>query len=56
MAMARYEAKVMHFLKNEENHIVLQKLRRNKQITPTDINELERIFFETGDIGTREDF
>src|SRR5688572_24099793 len=46
----------MHFLKNEENHIVLQKLRRNKQITSTDIGELERIFFESGDIGTRDDF
>lgn len=55
-ALTRYKAKVMHFLKDEENHIVLQKLKRNKQITPTDIKELERIFFESGDIGTREDF
>ena len=55
-ALSRYRAKVLHFLKNEENHIVLQKLRRNKQITPTDIQELERIFFESGDLGTREEF
>jgi type I restriction enzyme, R subunit len=55
-SLTRYKAKVLNFLKNEENHIVLQKLKRNKPITPTDIKELERIFFESGDIGTREEF
>jgi len=46
----------MHFLQNEENHITLQKIKRNKQLTPSDIRELERIFFESGEIGTREEF
>ena len=46
----------MQFLKDEENHIALQKLKRNKPITPSDMQELERIFFESGDFGTREDF
>ena len=55
-AMTRYKTKVMHFLRNEENHIVLQKLKRNKPITATDIKELERIFFESGELGTREEF
>jgi type I restriction enzyme R subunit len=55
-ALARYKTKVMHFLKNEENSLVLQKLKRNKPITPTDIKELERIFYESGEIGTREEF
>ena len=54
--LTRYKTKVMNFLKNEENHIALQKLKRNKPITATDISELERIFFESGDIGTREEF
>lgn len=54
--LTRYKTKVMNFLKNEENHIVLQKLKRNRPITQTDIEELERIFFESGEIGTREDF
>ena len=54
--LTRYRAKMMQFLKDEENHIALQKLRRNKPITPSDISELERIFFESGDFGTREDF
>jgi len=55
-SLARYKTKVMNFLKNEENHIVLQKLKRNKPITQTDIKELERIFFESGEIGSREEF
>ena len=46
----------MQFLKDEENHIALQKLKRNKPITPSDMQELERIFFESGDFGTKEDF
>ncbi len=54
--LTRYKTKVLHFLKNEENNIVLQKLKRNKQITPSDIRELERILFESGELGTREDF
>jgi type I restriction enzyme R subunit len=54
--LARYRAKMMHFLKDEENHIALEKLKRNKPITQSDIAELERMFFESGDFGTKEDF
>ncbi|MEJ7577669.1 MAG: DEAD/DEAH box helicase family protein [Pyrinomonadaceae bacterium] len=54
--LARYRAKMMQFLKDEENHIALEKLKRNKPITQSDINELERMFFESGDFGTKEDF
>lgn len=54
--LARYRAKMMQFLKAEENHIALEKLKRNKPITQADIKELERILFESGDLGTKEDF
>jgi type I restriction enzyme R subunit len=54
--LTRYRAKMMQFLKAEENHITLQKLKRNKPITPSDIQELERILFASGDFGTKEDF
>ena len=47
---------ISKLMKDEENHIALQKLKRNKPITPADIQELERIFFESGDFGTKEDF
>jgi type I restriction enzyme R subunit len=54
--LARYRAKMMQFLKDEENHIAIEKLKRNRPITPSDISELERIFFESGGLGTKEDF
>jgi type I restriction enzyme R subunit len=50
----RFRAKVRHFLKVHEDHIAIQKLRRNEPLTPTDLDELERIFAEAG-IGTEVD-
>lgn len=54
--VAQYRKKMMHFLKAYEDHIALQKLKRNVPITPGDIEELERILFESGEVGTRKDF
>lgn len=45
---ARFMMKVRHFLQEHGNHITLQKLRRNEQLTKQDIEELERIFLEEG--------
>ena len=36
--------------------IAIHKLKRNVPITTSDIAELERIFFASGEIGAREDF
>ena len=52
----QYKKKVMNFLIAHEDHIVLHKLKHNVPITPTDIDELKRLLFETGDVGTRDDF
>ncbi|MDQ3668389.1 MAG: DEAD/DEAH box helicase family protein [Acidobacteriota bacterium] len=52
----QYQKKVMNFLKQHENHISIQKLKRNVPITASDIAELERILFEADGLGTREDF
>ena len=54
--LVQYRKKVMHFLKEHENHISLQKLKRNVPITASDVAELERILFESEGMGTREDF
>lgn len=54
--LAQYRKKMMHFLREHENHIAINKLKHNVPITPTDINELEKILFESGEIGSREDF
>ena len=52
---ARFKAKARHFLKANEDHIVLHKLRQGKALTATDISELERMLLlagigEAGDI------
>ncbi|MFW5883003.1 MAG: DEAD/DEAH box helicase family protein [Verrucomicrobiota bacterium] len=45
---ARFLMKVRHFLKEHADHITIQKLKRNDQLTPQDLAELERIFVEQG--------
>lgn len=47
---ARFERKMLHFLRTHENHITILKLRRNEQLTPQDLNELERILIAQGEI------
>lgn len=44
--MIRFRLKARHFLRANEDHIAVQKLRRNEPLTPTDLAELERIFVE----------
>lgn len=43
---ARFQMKVRHFLKIHADHITIIKLRRNEQLTPQDLEELERIMVE----------
>lgn len=52
----RYREKFMEFLAKHENHITLQKLKTNKPITPADIAELERLLFDSDELGTKEEF
>jgi type I restriction enzyme, R subunit len=47
----RFEQKLRIYLRAHEQHLAVQKIRRNRQITTTDLDELERIFIESG-IGT----
>lgn len=54
--LAQYKKKIEHFLKEYTNHVAIQKLRFNKPVTPTDIQELERILFESGQFGDRKIF
>ena len=50
----RFRAKARQFLKANENHIAVYKLRMNEPLTPTDLAELERMLSESG-IGDAED-
>jgi type I restriction enzyme R subunit len=46
--MVRFRNKARHFLRDHDDHIAVQKLRRNEPLTATDLAELERIFVEAG--------
>ena len=49
--LTRFEQKLRIYLRTHEDQLAVQKIRRNRQITATDLEELERIFIESG-IGT----
>ena len=53
-AHGRYRAKVRHFLQRHRDHVVLHKLRGNRQLTALDLAELERILADSG-AGSSED-
>ena len=46
--------KARHFLKQHDDHISIHKLRRNEQLTPQDLAELERIFEDEGIAGPED--
>ena len=39
--MDKFRQKARHFLRDNENHIAVLKLRRNEPLTATDLSELE---------------
>ena len=43
---ARFLMKVRHFLSQNQDHITILKLKRNEQLTPQDLTELERILID----------
>jgi type I restriction enzyme R subunit len=49
--MDRFRMKARHFLRDHQDHIAIQKLRRNEPLTAIDVSELERIFVEAGVAG-----
>lgn len=51
---ARFQLKVRHFLKAHADHIAIIKLRRNEQLTPQDLSELENML-EMESVATGED-
>jgi type I restriction enzyme R subunit len=51
---SRFEAKIRTYLRSHEDHLAVQKIRRNLPVTPTDLSELERVFLDAG-FGTEED-
>ena len=54
--MRQYRLKVERFVRDHANHITINKLRMNRQITKTDLEELERLLFTAEEVGSRERF
>ncbi|MGV7607458.1 type I restriction-modification enzyme R subunit C-terminal domain-containing protein [Mycobacterium kansasii] len=46
--MERFRAKAAAYLKAHEDHVALQRLRRNKALTPEDLVALEQMLLESG--------
>ena len=46
--MQRFQAKAAAYLKAHQDHIALQRLRRNKPLTPDDLEALEQMLLESG--------
>jgi type I restriction enzyme R subunit len=53
-AFEKFRAKARHFLRQHQDHVAVHKLRTNRQLTPTDLEELERMLRDSG-TGTEED-
>ncbi|MEZ4775423.1 MAG: DEAD/DEAH box helicase family protein [Bacteroidia bacterium] len=51
-----YKRKVEQYLKQQNNHLTIHKIRNNIQITKAELGELERMLFEQGEIGTKDEF
>ena len=54
--MRQYKLKVERFIRDNANHITINKLRMNRQITKQDLDELERLLFTAAAVGSRERF
>ncbi len=52
--LERFRAKARVWLLEHEDHVALQKLRRNRQLTGTDLESLSEMLIQAG-VGTRED-
>lgn len=54
--LAQYRKKVEQYIKTNENHVTIYKLKHNQALTKLDFEELERFLFESGPAETKEQF
>lgn len=54
--LAQYKRKVEAYIRANESHIAIAKLRHNKPLTPTDLQELERFVYEAEAVEGRARF
>ena len=51
-----YKDRVESYIRNNNDHLVIHKLKTNKPITQTEINTLEAILFDGKTLGTQQDY
>ncbi|MDX8405598.1 MAG: type I restriction-modification enzyme R subunit C-terminal domain-containing protein, partial [Mariprofundus sp.] len=51
-----YNDRVESYVRDHDQHLVIQKLKTNKPITETEMNELERILFDGKTVGTKQEY
>jgi type I restriction enzyme R subunit len=54
--LAQYKKKVEAYIRANENHVAIAKLKHNKPLTPTDLSELERFVYESEPVESRTRF
>ncbi len=54
--LAQYKRKVEAYIRTNENHIAIAKLKFNKPLTPSDLAELERFVYESETVESRQRF
>jgi type I restriction enzyme R subunit len=52
----QYRKRMRHFLRSHEDHLTVNKLKRNLPITASELQDLERLLFESGELGNRQEF
>jgi type I restriction enzyme R subunit len=55
-ALQSYKDRVESYVRKHNDHLVIRKLKTNKSITETEINELEQILFDGKTVGTKQDY
>jgi type I restriction enzyme R subunit len=54
--LAQYKKKVEAYIRANESHVAIAKLKHNKPLTPTDLRELERFVYESEPVESRTRF
>jgi type I restriction enzyme R subunit len=54
--LVQYRKKVEQYIRSNDDHVTIHKLKHNKPLTATDLSELERFLFESGEVQSRELF
>jgi type I restriction enzyme, R subunit len=51
-----YRNRVQHYIKSQQHHLTIHKLRMNIPITASEVEALEKMLFEQGELGSQEEF